>query len=270
MIIKHPIRPLMLAIAFAFGCTSSPKSEKTIPAYSPSEREELQVIKPLIGYTPDISNDAKNNLRRLNALYAKIDSTIKSYPSYDIAKQHLSDKQIEIYENEEKYSKEDHLDVSTWGCSWYCAGFPDTVIASSALKAVKQLNYGATNAHDFSLRTAWVAGGKANGIGESITYQFAKGTPAITTIEIFNGYMKSEHAWKDYARVKKLKMYLNSKPYAILSLKDVTSKQIFKVGKLHGTDAEWFLKFEIAEVFKGGKYNDVAISELEFEGIHVH
>ena len=82
--------------------------------------------------------------------------------------------------------------------------------------------------------------------------------------------MKSEKVWKDNARVKKLKMYVNDKPYAILSLKDITAKQLFKLDTLRGNGNDLFLKFEIAEVYKGDKYEDVAISELEFDGIGVH
>jgi hypothetical protein len=232
--------------------------------------QAIKMIEPKIGFTPDISDDAKKNLQRLKLLYKKIDSTVSSYPSYEKAKQHLTKRQIDIYENEEEYSKEDHLDVSVWGCSWYCGGGPNRITASSALVPDKQLDYKATNAHDFSLRTAWVEGRSGNGIGESITYKFAKQSPPVTTVEIFNGYMKSNKVWKENARVKQLKMYVNNKPFAILNLKDITSKQIFAVGTLQGTKGDLYLKFEIADVYNGDKYDDVAIAELEFDGTGVH
>jgi len=268
--INYLLSLAILATTSFFACYSSPDHGNVGQVYTPIETEKLKIIEPEIGYTPDISNDAKNNLQRLKVLYAKIDSTIKSYPDYDSAKMHLSQRQIEIYENEEAYSREDHLDVSIWGCSWYCGGGPDSITASSILAANQQLDYKASNAHDFSLRTAWVEGGPGNGIGESITYKFARNKPPVTTVEIFNGYMKSEKVWKDNARVKKLKMYVNDKPYAILSLKDITAKQLFKLDTLRGNGNDLFLKFEIAEVYKGDKYEDVAISELEFDGIGVH
>lgn len=224
MKIKYIVPTLMLAIAFAIGCNSSPKSEKKVPDFHTGKIQNLKAIDPKVGYKPDIGNDAKNNLKQLNALYKKVDSTIKSYPSYDIAKQHLSRREIEVYENEEQSTKGDHLDIKTWGCSWYCGGFPDSIIASSALQPSKKLDYRASNAHDFSLRTAWVAGGIPNGIGESITYRFPEKTPTITTVIIFNGYMKSNSAWRDNARVRQLKMYVNDKPYAMLNLKDTVAK----------------------------------------------
>lgn len=148
----------ILATTSFFACHSSPDNGKTGQVSTPTENQKVKIIEPEIGYTPDISNDAKHNLQRLKVLYATIDSTIKSYPDYDSAKKHLSQRQIEIYENEEAYSKEDHLDVSIWGCSWYCGGGPDSITASSILAANKKLDYKASNAHDFSLRTAWVEG----------------------------------------------------------------------------------------------------------------
>ena len=230
----------------------------------------LKVIEPTIGFTPDISVDAKKNLERLKKMFASVDSIVNSYPNYETAKKHLTKRQIEIYENEEEYSKEDHLDVDSWGCSWYCGGGPDSIFASSTLSPNKTLDYKADNIHDFSLRTAWVEGVNGYGIGESITFRFAKQSPPVTTIEIYNGYMKSDQLWQDNSRVKQLKLYVNNKPYALLNLKDIKSKQIFSIDTLQGVNKELYLKFEISDVYKGDKYDDVAISEIEFDGIGVH
>lgn len=230
----------------------------------------LKIIEPTIGFTPDISDDANKNLERLKIMFTKVDSIINTYPNYETAKKHLTPRQIEIYENEEVYSKEDHLDVGSWGCSWYCGGGPDSISASSTLPSNKTLDYKAENIHDFSLRTAWVEAVKGYGIGESITFRFPKKSPPITTIEIYNGYMKSDKVWQDNSRVKQLKIYVNDKPYALLNLKDIKSKQIFAIDTLQGVNKELYLKFEIADVYKGDKYDDVAISEIEFDGIGVH
>jgi hypothetical protein len=234
------------------------------------QKKTLKVIEPTIGFTPDISVDAKKNLDRLKKMFASVDSIVNSYPNYETAKKHLTARQISIYENEEEYSKEDHLDVGSWGCSWYCGGGPDSIFASSTLSPDKSLDYKAGNIHDFSLRTAWVEAVKGYGIGESLTFRFAKQSPPVTTIEIYNGYMKSDKVWLDNSRVKQLKLYVNNKPYALLNLKDIKSKQIFTIDTLQGIDKELYLKFEIAAVYKGDKYDDVAISEIEFDGIGVH
>ena len=160
------------------------------------------------------------------------------------------------------------------GCSWYCAGGPDSVSASSYLKSNSaKINYLPENAHDLSFETAWVPAG--NGIGEYLVYHFLPTAPRITKIIIANGYVKSEKAYRENSRVKKLKMYIDNKPFAILNLEDVRQEQVFvfePIGKR--TDNEklpkWTIKFEILEVYKGDKYEDVAISEIYFDGIDVH
>lgn len=185
----------------------------------------------------------------------------------------MTERQIEIWENKDEYSKEDHLDVSHWGCSWYCGGGPDSISSSSTLPPNKKLNYKAGNAHDFSLRTAWVEGVEGYGIGEGITYRFAQQSPPVTKVEIYNGYMKSDKTWQENSRVKQLKLYVNGKPYALLNLKDIKSKQIFDIVTdegLQGVDNDLYLKFEITDVYKGDKYEDVSIAEIEFDGTGVH
>ncbi len=72
-------------------------------------------------------------------------------------------------------------------------------------------------------------------------------------------------------------MYVNGQPYAILNLKDSKQEQIFSVKPIgHGnrTDhkelskmSDRVLKFELAEVYPGEKYDDTAISEIYFDGI---
>lgn len=261
---------LAIAIAAMTACGQTQQQPEKAASNPMAEAQALKVIEPAIGPTPDISDDARKNLQRQKELFAKIDSVVSSYPDYETAKQHLTKRQIEIYENEEEYSKEDHLDVSKWGCSWYCGGGPDSIFASSVLPPNKKLNYVANNAHDFSLRTAWIEGVAGHGVRESITFRFAKNSPPVTTVEIYNGYMKSDKVWQENGRVKQFKLYVNNKPYALLNLKDIKSKQIFAIDTLQGTDADLYLRFEITEVYPGDKYDDVAVSEIEFDGIGVH
>ncbi len=169
------------------------------------------------------------------------------------------------------------------GCSWYCAGGPDSISASSYLKSTSTLiDYLPKNAHDLSFNTAWVEGVKGYGIGEYLTYYFRQTAPRITKIIIANGYIKSTKAWLENSRVKKLKVYLDGKPFAILNLEDSRREQIFEfepIGKRPAENANWeelnklprwTMKFEILEVYPGEKYDDVAISEIYFDGIDVH
>ena len=156
------------------------------------------------------------------------------------------------------------------GCSWYCGGQIDTIQASSSLSE----KYKAENIHDFSIITAWVEGKPGNGEGEYVRYLFPGECPRITDVLILNGYTKDKTTWRNNGRVKKLLMYYNDKPYAILNLKDTRDCQQFSVGLLGYEDKKtapaWSIKFEILEVYPGGKYQDTAITEIYFDGIDVH
>ena len=155
-------------------------------------------------------------------------------------------------------------------CSWYCGGQIDSVTASSALAD----RYAAEKAHDFSIVTAWVEGVEGDGDGEYLRYSFPGTCPRITTVLIHNGYVKNWEVWYDNARVKRLLMYYNDEPYAILNLQDTMGLQSFDVGVLGYEDKDsapaWSIKFEILEVYPGKKYEDTAITEIYFDGIDVH
>jgi len=182
----------------------------------------------------------------------------------------------------EKYGEESESlwDIEGVGCSWYCGGGPREVTASSSLEGQGENNYGASNAHDLSYKTAWVEGVPGYGIGEYVEYTFAPESPRVNTIIVVNGYVKSIGAWRNNSRVKKLKMYVNDKPYAILNLKDLPAAHTFEIQAIGAADREnyeqlkklpdWKLRFEILEVYKGEKYDDVAITEIYFSGLDVH
>ena len=162
-------------------------------------------------------------------------------------------------------------DLYSEKCSWYCGGEVKSVTASSCLQPIKSFNYESENAHDFNHESVWATKGK--GIGESLTYTFEGKCPRITTVKILNGHVKTESVWRANSRVKKLRMYYNGKPYAILALQDSRTLQCFDVGTLgyHDFDKpDWTLKFEILEVYPGSKHEDTVIAELYFDGIDVH
>jgi hypothetical protein len=122
------------------------------------------------------------------------------------------------------------------------------------------------NIHDLNLQNAWVEGVEGDGIGEYIAFHFNWTTQEITTIVIANGYVQTEKTYRENSRPKKLKMYIDDNPYAILNLHDLRAEQIFTFEPSLGPDKnpQWTIKFEILEVYKGDKYEDTAISEIYF------
>lgn len=145
-------------------------------------------------------------------------------------------------------------------------GEVDNIIVSSTLRPQGSKNYRATNLHDRNHETAWVEGVKGYGIGQWIEYQgtdgcFGEGFPVVE-IRILNGYVKSDKAWRENSRVKRLKVYCNGKPKCILELQNSRSLQAFNVKGLFSAGAT--IRFEILDVYPGTKYQDTVISEIYF------
>jgi hypothetical protein len=158
------------------------------------------------------------------------------------------------------------------GCSWYCGGGPYKITSSSYMKDQGKITYLPDNIHDFNLFTAWVPDNSNGAIGKKINFHFKPFEPRVNEIIIWNGYIKNSDLWKANSRVAKFKLIINGKPNAILELKDVTNTQSFKINPVQSTDStkDLILTLEILEIYKGTKYNDVAISEINFDGLDVH
>ena len=234
--------------------------------------QEIKNLNPSYVTMLDFSNKTKAEWVLRDTWLSQLSSGKKDWDKITPKEKALIEKYGEVYEN--------IWDIMGQGCSWYCAGGPEEVTATSILKPQDSINYKPENAQDLDYKNAWAEGVPGYGIGESLTYHFLATSPRITEIIVVNGYVKSETAYKNNSRVKKLKVYLNDKPYAILNLQDKIANQGFKVkpiGNNNRNDWEnlqtlptWTLKFEIMEVYKGLKYDDVVISEIYFDGIDVH
>ena len=237
-------------------------------------------INPVIGNAVDFSS---NSIKIFNK-YFKLDS---EYVLRDEEEQKMIDKQ---YGSLSKYgSFYDDLKSSIWEVfgeadinSRYDP-FPYKITSSSFLN--NNSNYKPENLCDNSFKTAWVEGAKDYGIGEYFEYYINKYKffkenefneeieafiPTIHEIHLFNGYVKSEKAFKENSRIKKLKMYVDGKPWAILELVDTTSQQIFEIPEINYLKVknrkdykeDLILKFEILEVYPGNKYQDTCLTEL--------
>ncbi len=134
--------------------------------------------------------------------------------------------------------------------------------ASSVLPPQGNKNYNVQNLSDEDPTTAWVPDGKNSGIGES----FEISSRSLNVI--YNGYQANPTVWRNNARVKKLKVYRDNEPLCFLELTDEMGAQVFElpVEAGYSDEPKSFFRFEIVAVYKGAKYNDVAISEIEWSG----
>lgn len=237
--------------------------------------QSIKEMTPTLGYLVDKSLQGEIEFIKNQEECENIWKKVSNQADYD--KLSTSDKKK--YDNcDETY--ENYWDVIGVGCSWYCGGGADSNSATSHLKSYKGIDYSANNIHDLNYKTAWIEGVPGYGIGESITYHFPPENPRITEIIIVNGYIKTEQIWKDNSRVKKLKMYVDNHPFAILHLADSRQEQHFKIAPLGNANRgnweelskkpSWIITFEILDVYKGDKYDDTAITEIYFDGIDVH
>ncbi len=231
---------------------------------------QLPQMKPELGRLVDLSPEAEkafdDHVNRCNMIWG-VDQTRELTPE--------EKEYVKTCDETEVYGS-----PISEGCSWYCGGGMDTNSASSSLKPSGSMTYKAGNIHDLDYKTAWVEGVKGFGIGEYVTYHFPAENPRITEVIVVNGYIKSEKAWKENSRVKKMKMYVDDQAIAILNLEDSRREQHFKfepIGHQNREDHKaiqnmpwWTMKFEIVEVYPGSKYEDTAISEIYFDGIDVH
>lgn len=130
--------------------------------------------------------------------------------------------------------------------------------ASSTLTAQGSKSYSVTNLHDGDPMTAWVEGVSGYGIGE----WFEVEAGAVNTI--YNGYQSTPLNWRNNSRVKRFKVSLNDSVLCYLDLTDEMGAQRFDLGlEWFGFDHRRTFRFEIVEVYKGDKYDDVAISHVD-------
>jgi hypothetical protein len=237
--------------------------------------QAIKEMKPELGYLVDKSHLGEIEFLKDREQCEEVWRKVSAQGDYE----KLSGTEKEIYENCSE-ELENYWDILGVGCSWYCGGGQDTLSASSELKPLKGITYSVKNIHDLSYKTAWIEGVLGYGIGEFVTFHIPPQNPRITEVIVVNGYVKSDKAWRENSRVKKLKMYIDDEPFAILNLEDTKQEQHFKFNPLGYNNRDdweklcsepwWTIKFEIMEVYEGEKYEDTAISEIYFDGIDVH
>lgn len=141
--------------------------------------------------------------------------------------------------------------------------------ASSYLPEHKNIKYEPFYARDDKLQTAWCEGVKGDGIGEWIKFEIGDFNHPegeiinVYRVMIVNGLAASNDLYYANNRVKKIQLEFSEGQKRVLELKDgVMDYQIFVVH----TKAKW-VRMKIVDVYKGKKYDDTCISEVEFETV---
>jgi hypothetical protein len=154
--------------------------------------------------------------------------------------------------------------------------YDDFYVAKASSELLPNDLYKARNIKDNDPATAWVEGVMGDGIGETIRFYSNKGHNVeaaflIDSIGFINGYAKNETTFRNNSRVKKvfLRFEVNN------DYEPEYKKPLVKPVVLHDTPLMQFIRFKtpvkateielkIAEVYKGEKYEDTAISEIKF------
>jgi len=161
------------------------------------------------------------------------------------------------------------------------------VTASATKPANNKRTYNIKNIQDYNLNTAWVFESKMERktAAFEFIFKFPKHAAYAGAYQfdgicyIFNGYCKTLNTWTENSRAKKLLVYYNEQPVCYIHLKDTWHFQSFDISKFfkNRRDGKYLdskyeikngdsLKFEVVEVYRGTKYNDVAISEFLCDG----
>lgn len=232
---------------------------------------QQNVFEP-IGFSawPNIQPDTLSEFTKRQAVYDSLHNISNMQEDFD--PEQLPTELLDIY-NDEMVFEADGGPYYTGpiGCSWYCAPEWDTTYNSSALKSNGAITYGADNAFDFNVSTAWVEGANGSGIGETFSLSIRAGnTHQLASVEIYNGYCKDVTTWQNNNRVKELEMYVNGKSIGILHLANSYLGQRFNIGSYYSANDKFLIEFKIRSVYKGNKYDDTAISDILFDGKYSH
>jgi hypothetical protein len=142
--------------------------------------------------------------------------------------------------------------------------------AKVSVKASSNLPQQANSTYDIENilvddKRVWSEGAKGPGIGEWIEFSIVDDSYVEKHFIIKNGYDKDKNSWKNNHRVKRFKVFWNQTFISEISLHDTDELQEFLIMPRWSKDYFTMkvgdkIRFEIAEVYKGEKYDDTVIS----------
>ena len=154
------------------------------------------------------------------------------------------------------------IDELMGGCSLTCA-FPwDAVPDDSGSSKISALN-------DSSSLTAWTSAR----VGDRLVFKFSanlprelNGTP-FYGIDIANGRIHPESSFGDLGRVKRIRLFHNSRPLYTIQLADTRRWQKTSFPDMYLNIGDT-LALEIMEVYPGKTGSTAAITEIVLRGAH--
>lgn len=167
-----------------------------------------------------------------------------------------SNKAISQEEEEDGYDGNDGEEFEQNGINLYAS-------ASSALKPSNVGNYNASNAIDGDPNTPWVEGAQGLGVGEWLKLEFSQAS-TVSSIRIINGYnyTSSDNVGDRFyknGRVKTATLEFSDGSRKKIQLKDNNKWQTFNLGGIETSS----IRLVIDAAYKGTKWDDVCISEIE-------
>jgi hypothetical protein len=161
-------------------------------------------------------------------------------------------------------------------CSLYCAATP-TVSVSSHLPPQHRNEYGAAVLEDGKGQTAWVV---EHGSGEWFEFGFeASGfhpdipednqRTGVNRLYVWNGYGKTPSRWREHARARRLRLDVDGRPVALITLLDDSCPQRVDLPPTllrHGMR----FRFTVVDVFPGTSVDELAVSETRLDGYGHH
>ncbi len=134
-----------------------------------------------------------------------------------------------------------------------------SIYASSSLSEYN-MTHAPERITDGDLSTAWVEGADGQGIGETIVFLF-DGDYSVNGISISAGYQKSSDLYYKNSRPEKITVTASDGTSEEIVLQDVMDVQKIQLLTPLETDS---ITVTINSVYPGSKYEDTAISEMEF------
>ena len=133
---------------------------------------------------------------------------------------------------------------------------PGSVAASSTLAPAA--SYAATNLFDSRYEYAWASEGESD--GAKLDFIFGEEV-SIEALKIWNGYQRSDVHCYSNSRLKTVKVTGDGGFSETLQVKDTMGAQTLKFTKRFTGKK---LALEVASVWRGKKYKDLALSEIRF------